>query len=361
MKKQATPQPITISPKRLRIFKIMAIGFGLFMALLLSEVIARVNYFGADAFSYTKVNSFIPIGVSGFLTEAEDHKVLYELKPNIDAYFKLKKFKTNSQGSRDKEYDISKPANTIRGLVIGDSFTMASGVEIKDAYHSVVEQTLNEGSEDINYELINFGVGGYNLLNYLGLLEDKVMRYDPDFIIIGYCAFNDYFLPSKKHYEGDFSIKIKEKGKKPFYSFYLGGLIERTFASAENSTQMFDMQPEQSAFIAEMFEQFSAFTKNKNIPILIAVLSVLPDNGNMAIVEEIANRNNLPITNSFGEIPIEELSSFTISKLDHHPNAKAHKVYAQNLLEFDKFQEVIEEQRKKLIGAGNKETTRTKQ
>lgn len=349
MDKQTPPKATLISPKRLRIFKVISIGFGLFFALFLGEMAARVNYFGIDAFSYTKINSFIPIGVSGLLTEADNSKVLYELKPNIDAYFKLKKFKTNSHGYRDKEYSISKPAKTIRGLVLGDSFTMASGVEIEDAYHSVVEQSLNDVSEDIDYELINFGVGGYNLLNYQGLLEDKVMRYDPDFIIIGYCAFNDYFLPAEKHYEGDFRVKVKEGGRKPFFSFYLGGLIERTFAASGTGSRMFDMQPEQRAFIDDMFGQFSTFSKDNNIPVLISVLSVLPDNGNMAIVQEIANRNNLPITNSFGKIPIEELSSFTISKLDHHPNAKAHKVYAQNLLEFDKFQEIIKEQSNELL------------
>jgi hypothetical protein len=338
-----------ISPKRLRIFKIVSIGLGLLMAFFFAEWVTRVYYFGMDAFSYTKVNSFIPIGESGFLIGAENNKVLYELKPNIDSYFKLKKFNTNSQGQRDKEYSIVKPDNTIRGLVLGDSFTMGSGVEIEDVYHSVVENALNERSDGITYEMINFGVGGYNLLNYLGLLEEKVARYDPDFIIIGYCAFNDYFLPSEMHYKGKYEVKIQKEGRKQFFSFYLGGLIDRSLGSSIPS-QMFDMQSDQVSFMDDMFGKFSAFSEANNIPIIINVLSLLPDNGNDAKVQELAMLHNLPIVDSFDKINYEKESSYIISKLDHHPNAKANKIYAQSLLEFDKFQEVVLQRSQVLTG-----------
>ncbi|MFY0591772.1 hypothetical protein [Roseivirga sp.] len=348
MEKSTSSNPAKISPKRLKYFKFLSLGFGLFFALFVGELVARLNYFGIDALSYTKVNSFVSIGVSGFLTKANNGKVLYELKPNIDAYFKLKKFTTNRHGQRDKEYSLIKPEKTIRGIVLGDSFTMASGVDIEDAYHSVVEKSLNETDGDVQFELINMGVGGYNLLNYLGLLEDKVLRYNPDFIIIGYCAFNDYFLPAQQHYEGDFSVKVKKKGRKPFFSFYLGGMIERTFASSRNKSRMFELGPEQKVFMQDMFRQFQTFSQVNDIPVVISVLSVLPDNGNMEIVQEIADQYHIPITNSLGEIPPKKLSSYVISKLDHHPNAKAHKIYADNLLNFPKFQEVIQEQKEEL-------------
>lgn len=356
MKKGTADNQDQISPQRLRLFKMISIGFGFLVAVVLGEVVTRIHYFGMDAFSYTKVNSFIPIGVSGFLQSADNPKVLYELKPNIDAYFKLKVFKTNSLGLRDKTYSLTKPENTIRGLVLGDSFTMASGVDIEDAYHSVVEERLNQRPDNPRYELLNFGVGGYNLLNYVGLLEDKVMDYDPDFIVIGYCAFNDYFLPPPEHYKGDFNIKIRDAGKKPFFSFYLAGFIERMFSSAENDSRMFEMQPEQEDFMEQAFTEFSAFSQKHNIPVIISVLSILPDNGNMAIVEKIAVRHNIPLSQSFDRFDHEKLSSYTISPLDHHPNAKAHEIYANALMEFEPFQQLIEEKKKALSKNVEQET-----
>ena len=165
-------------------FKLIAILIGLVFGLVVGEVACRIHYFGKDAFSYKKINSFIPIGVSGFLKKADNNFVLYEFKPNIDDLFKLKTFKTNEQGCRDKHYEIKKTDNTVRGIVIGDSFTMGSGVEIENVYHSVVESKLNERNDGKQHELINYGVGGYNLLNYLGIMQEKVKAYDPDYIII---------------------------------------------------------------------------------------------------------------------------------------------------------------------------------
>ncbi|MBL4710599.1 MAG: SGNH/GDSL hydrolase family protein [Flavobacteriales bacterium] len=340
MKKHSDLQNRKMTLRRIVIFKVISVGFSLFIGLFLCELMTRVYYFGLDAFSYTKVNSFISIGVSGFLEGADNKKILYELKPNIDSHFKLSTFKTNSQGCRDKEYSISKPDKTIRGLVFGDSYTMGSGVEIENVYHSVMEQALNEQSDSINYEFINFGVGGYNLLNYKGLMEEKAVEYDPDFILIGYCAFNDFFLPPDKHYEGNYKVKIKKSRGTPFYSCYLCGLIERAFAST-TTKQMFGIKPKEKAFVDQMFKEYSEFSKANNIPIIISVLAVLGDNGNLAIIQEIATKYKLPITDSYGMIDPTELSAYTISKLDHHPNAKAHKVYADDILDFGPFKELI--------------------
>jgi hypothetical protein len=300
----------------------------------------RVYYFGLDAFSIKKVNSFIPIGTSGFLQKAENSDVLYELKPHIDSYFKLKEFKTNAFGNRDKEYKLTKPENTIRGLVLGDSYTMGSGVEIEDVYHSVVEQRLNEQANGINHELINMGVGGYNLLNYKGILKNKALSFNPDYIIIGYCGFNDYFLPALKHYDGDYKVKIKKREKDPFYAFYLGGLIEKSFAKT-NTKQLWGMTTEQKVFVNIKFSEFKQFSDSTGIPIVICVVSVLEDNGNLAILRSIAEKHNLPITDTYDKINPKELREYTISKLDHHPNKKANKIYADNLLSFDPFKEII--------------------
>ncbi|MGK0388592.1 MAG: hypothetical protein ACI94Y_001322 [Maribacter sp.] len=329
-----------LSDRKIAIFKLISISLGFIVSIFFCEAITRVYYFGADAFSYTQINSFIPLGESGFLEGADNNKVLYQLKPNIDLLFKLSTFKTNSQGNRDKEYSISKPEKTIRGLVFGDSYTMGSGVEIENVYHSIIEQTLNEQSDSINYELVNFGVGGYNLLNYKGLMEDKTLEYDPDFIVIDYCAFNNFFLPPEKHYEGNYKVKIKKSSGTPFFSYYLSGLVERSFASTTKK-QMFGIKPKEKAFMDQIFKKYSEFSEANNIPIIISVLAVLEENGNLAIIQETAAKYKIPITDSYGMIDPAELSKYTISKLDHHPNAKANKIYADDVLNFEPFQDII--------------------
>ncbi|MFH1799245.1 MAG: hypothetical protein ABH891_00160 [Candidatus Omnitrophota bacterium] len=69
------------------------------------------------------------------LFQAGDSGINRELKPNLNRYFKMARFRTNSAGLRDKEYPIRKAPGTFRVAVLGDSFTMPAGVEIEDAFH----------------------------------------------------------------------------------------------------------------------------------------------------------------------------------------------------------------------------------
>ena len=100
----------------------------------------RVYQYGFDSLSPPIMDSIRNLGTSGLIQPSDDPEILYELKPNITAYFKKTKILTNSQGLRDKDYKIQKSSNTFRIAVIGDSLTMPAGVSIEDAYHSVLEK-----------------------------------------------------------------------------------------------------------------------------------------------------------------------------------------------------------------------------
>lgn len=162
----------------------------LFM-LLIAEIIFRFYLFGWNSFSIEKMNSVHHLGTSSLVQPSPYSEMIYELKPHLNSYFKLAIFKTNAQGLRDKEYSIIKPKNSFRVAVIGDSFTMPAGVNIENAYHSLLEKKLNSEQAEVSYEFINFGVGGYNLRQYLGVLKYKALKYNPEMILIGFCPSND--------------------------------------------------------------------------------------------------------------------------------------------------------------------------
>ena len=100
---------------------------------------------------------------------------------------------TNSLGFRGKEFSLEKPPGTFRIAVLGDSFTFGEGVKNDDVFSERLAQLLNNqnrGTRKFNFEVLNFGVGGYNTEQSLFLLNNMVLKTKPDMIILGY-VLND--------------------------------------------------------------------------------------------------------------------------------------------------------------------------
>ena len=142
----------------------------LLLSALFSVVLLEASYrfylFGLGSLSVEKMNSLRPIGESGMIKRSVYPEIAFDLKPNLSTYFKLARVETNSRGLRDREYDLTKPERTFRVAVLGDSFTMPAGVDVRDSYHKVLERKLNLTTDSLSYEFINFGVGGYSLRQY---------------------------------------------------------------------------------------------------------------------------------------------------------------------------------------------------
>lgn len=113
--------------------RIAAVVAGLFVLL---ELTARVYLFGIAGLVPAKMNSVHGLNQTGFTRQSGDARIGFELKPDLDGYFNLATFRTNSKGLRDREYALEKPSDTFRVAVMGSSFTLPAGVEIERAFHS---------------------------------------------------------------------------------------------------------------------------------------------------------------------------------------------------------------------------------
>jgi hypothetical protein len=166
----------------------------LFATLILVELTYRVKLFGLAGLSYSRMNSLTHIWVSGMVQTAENPQVYYELRPELDALFRGAAFSTNSVGLADQEYSVDKPPDTFRAVVLGSSLTMPSGVAIENAWHSVVEDALNERSTTRRFEFINFGVEHYGLGEIVATLRHKAVRYDPDLVVLALTSYTAWVL-----------------------------------------------------------------------------------------------------------------------------------------------------------------------
>ncbi len=107
------------------------------------------------------------------------------LSENYDGWFAGVPVHTNSLGFRaERDYDLRKGPKTFRILVLGDSVTFGHGA-VHD-YPSLLEPMLKRWRPDVDWQVWNLGVPGYNTSQELAHLRQVGPSYQPDLVIVGF-------------------------------------------------------------------------------------------------------------------------------------------------------------------------------
>lgn len=114
----------------------------------------------------------------------------WALKPNSDDFTVDKPVHINSDGFRDREFELAKPAGTQRIVCVGDSYTYGWGVALEDSFPKQLEKRL---SGQRRTEVLNLGLFGYNADQARLTLEKTGLKYKPDLVI--YSFYWDDLLP----------------------------------------------------------------------------------------------------------------------------------------------------------------------
>jgi lysophospholipase L1-like esterase len=118
------------------------------------------------------------------------------LRPGAEGWFRSEGrswVAINSDGMRDREHAVPKPAGTFRVAVLGDSMAEAMQVPRERNFSAVLEQRL-KGCPALNGkqpEALNFGVSGYGTAQELIMLRERVWKYEPDLIVLAMFPGND--------------------------------------------------------------------------------------------------------------------------------------------------------------------------
>lgn len=154
-----------------------------FVGLLICEVLVRL---------------FLPQDLIVPMPAQADEELIYRLPPNTRAYLKGTStewfhLETNSLGLRDSEHSPDTPAGTYRILLLGDSMSMAEGVEIEEIYLKQFESLANSACGDLlKIETINGAIRGYGNDQQVVLYERLGARFQPDLVILAFYEGNDF-------------------------------------------------------------------------------------------------------------------------------------------------------------------------
>lgn len=101
----------------------------------------------------------------------------------------------NREGFHDADHEVAKPAATYRALCLGDSFTFARGIPLRDSFcHRIgrhLEDGLRRDGRPETVEMVSFAREGLSTAREVALLEHyRALDKAPDVLVLGY-VLND--------------------------------------------------------------------------------------------------------------------------------------------------------------------------
>ncbi|MCK4993856.1 MAG: SGNH/GDSL hydrolase family protein [Candidatus Omnitrophica bacterium] len=136
-------------------------------------------------------------------------------KANVDE----KLFWKSSPEFRGVPHSIEKKKRVFRVVCLGDSVTQSHGADgyplpLENTYVFYLEKILESSFETMDFEAINAGVGGYSSLQGVRYLQNKLIKYGPDLVVVWFGVNDDsdaLFFPDKDQRIGKKIISGKNK------------------------------------------------------------------------------------------------------------------------------------------------------
>lgn len=166
-------------------FWLILLGFAFLIALIIGEIGLRIfdRTMGVTA-PYTHNLPECLAVPNGYFN--------YDLEPNTSVVYDSKNprsFSINEWGFRAANYNPQKPSGVKRIFTVGGSSTFDPYVGDEETWTHLLGENLNKNSID-SVECINAGRYGYTTSEIFGLVYHRILRHDPDLIIL-YTTFND--------------------------------------------------------------------------------------------------------------------------------------------------------------------------
>ena len=93
----------------------------------------------------------------------------------------------NNLGFRDpRDYGVAKGPRTFRIVMLGDSVTFGHSAVYEHTYPYLLEQRLKQWRPDVDWQVWNVAVPGYNTSQELAHLKEIGPKFAPDLVIVGF-------------------------------------------------------------------------------------------------------------------------------------------------------------------------------
>jgi len=320
--------------KKYKLLFITYLIFIISITIFLSTNIINKGNLGFFIFNGT--NNELPQLKLEFRRQSNNILLHIELVPNCVGYFDgifvrlpITMIKINSDGFRDREFSIHKPRDAFRIIALGDSMTFGLGLDIEDTWPKQLENKLNALNNSINYEVLNFGVPGYNTFEEVEMFKEKGIKYNPDMILLGFLV-ND-ILNNTRMVEIINNLRSVEN-----LNLRKDISREASLAILANDIQQKEInnRPFNDTWniVEDSIDFLINYSKQKNVKLLIIVFTA--DENQMNALKEISNRNNIILVDLQKEVYSKYPDEILIlNPKDTHPSEFACSLIADKIIE----------------------------
>jgi hypothetical protein len=278
--------------------------------------------------------------------ELKEDFLQFDLKPGYDAIFFGQRYTSNSQGLRDREYDLEKPEGAYRIALLGSSIDMGWGVATPDTYENLLEDWLNAESSRRGlarrFEVINFAVAAYGPVQRYEVFHRKALAYSPDLVLFSSTMLDPRLV--EIHLGG-----LIKNGVDLKYDFYRRAIVDAGIdVDRERKSGWADLD-HRGGFKARVKARYWTFAdavlgalaadcRSLDIPLAcLLVPRASRDDANdaraLAVARQagIAARHALPLVDLSSTFDDVDASKVEIAPGDDHPNTLGHRLLFERL------------------------------
>lgn len=304
-------------------------GVSLLLAICLTEVGVRA----ADLYG---ISYYELVGDYMRNMQADEH-LIYRHKPSWEQRIGDVLVIYNERGLRDRPI-LPKADGEYRILALGDSATFGWGVPQNQIFPFRLEQLLQSRLQR-PVRVINSGVGGYNTVQELTYFKREGVELQPDLVMLTYVE-NDIeenkgpFKPKTGFSLRGLSLPgiVVEISRK----LWLYRLADHTYHYALHkqmegeSSKLFQGGQGWSDSMSALDELIATCEAN-NIALIVFYFRWEPDEENPLFRDVVRHANGAPVKDMGQWFKGLDKFSLTISRVDSHANAEAHRVMAEHM------------------------------
>ena len=261
----------------------------------------------------------------------------YALQPNLDVpdLDEKRRIVTNSHGMPDKEYTVAKPERAWRIGLIGDSVTQGIGTTFGNTYEARLERHLNEtftGGAHGLYEVLNFGVRGYQMTQFVDVGLHTVPRFDPDVYVVGLTVRSVY-----RSWADHLASLVRNRVDMKYQ--YLRQLVDEAEIAPNMTEALINarLAPYRLRVMKWALQELQAQARRDGVPLLVLLLPVADDTelqmeefeGVRTVLAELSIPT-LDLLDTFVEL--DDLDPVRVSSGDRHPNDDGHRMLFEALV-----------------------------